>query len=124
VSENVRGRGEVGREDRFGDNQLAVRGIHLTGLFLLSGHLTKDNVEPLLGEARGKSKRQLEELLARCFPRPDVAPTLSPLASAPVTRPGTGGAAPREKLEQAWNLLRHAIPRVISPRSSSGPSTS
>ena len=36
-------------------DDLASGAIHLTGLFLLSGHLTEDNVEQLLAEARGKS---------------------------------------------------------------------
>ncbi len=58
-------------------DDLASGAIHLTGLFLLSGHLTEDNVERMLGEARGKSKRQIEELIARWFPRPDVATTIT-----------------------------------------------
>ncbi len=58
-------------------DELASGAIHLTGLFLLSGHLTEDNVEQVLAEARGKSKRQIEELIARWYPRPDVAPTIT-----------------------------------------------
>ncbi len=46
--------------------------IHLTGLCLLAPVLTPDNAEELLEKARGKSKRQIEELLARQFPQPDV----------------------------------------------------
>jgi 5-methylcytosine-specific restriction endonuclease McrA len=128
-------------------DELGSGAIHLTGLFLLSGHLTEDNVEGLLGEARGKSKRQIEELLARHFPRPDVEPSLSPVSpvapkparTPPSTCPGTGNSEPRpaptaarsrveplsgtswrveftasapfrEKLEQARNLLSHAVP--------------
>ncbi len=41
--------------------------IHLTGLFLLSGRLTSENADALLAEARGKSRRDLECLLARWF---------------------------------------------------------
>lgn len=59
-------------------DELASGEIHLTGLYMLSGYLTRDNVAQLLGEARGKSKRQLEELIARRFPRPDVPATLTP----------------------------------------------
>ena len=58
-------------------DELASGAIHLTGLFLLSGHLTEDNAEQVLVEARGKSKRQIEELIARWYPRPDVAPTIT-----------------------------------------------
>ncbi|MBE7482829.1 MAG: HNH endonuclease [Polyangiaceae bacterium] len=80
-------------------DDLASGELHLTGLFLLSGHLTDDNAEQLLAEARGKSKRQLEELLARWFPRPDVPPTITPVTPEPVqgqlsTWSGAGTPAP------------------------------
>ncbi|HKY36904.1 MAG TPA: hypothetical protein VJN18_13245, partial [Polyangiaceae bacterium] len=60
--------------------ELRAGTIHLTGLFLLSTHLTEDNAATLLGEARGKSRRQIEELIARWFPRPDVPPSLEPVS--------------------------------------------
>ncbi|MBE7483275.1 MAG: IS4 family transposase [Polyangiaceae bacterium] len=80
-------------------DDLASGELHLTGLFLLSGHLTDDNAEQLLAEARGKSKRQLEELLARWFPRPAVPPTITPVTPEPVqgqlsTWSGAGTPAP------------------------------
>ena len=59
--------------------ELRSGAIHLTGLFLLSTHLTEQNAEALLSEARGKSRRQLEKLLARWFPRPDVESRIEPL---------------------------------------------
>jgi hypothetical protein len=55
--------------------------IHLTGLFLLSAHLTDDNAAMLLAEARGRTRREIEASLARWFPRPDVLPTITPLLS-------------------------------------------
>jgi len=80
-------------------DELASGEVHLTGLFLLSGYLTEDNVDELLGEARGKSKRQLEELIARWFPRPDVPPTITPMLPEPVqtdlsTMSGAGNSGP------------------------------
>src|SRR5688572_18372324 len=36
--------------------ELRAGAMHLTGLFLLSAHLTEDNAATLLGEARGKSR--------------------------------------------------------------------
>ncbi|GMV17852.1 MAG: hypothetical protein AMXMBFR56_60760 [Polyangiaceae bacterium] len=120
-------------------DELASGELHMTGLFSLSGHLTEDNAEQLLAEARGKSKRQLEELLARWFPRPDVPPTITPVTLEPAqwelsTWPGAGNPAPpplgrveplspesvrvdftaraafRDKLEQASALLSHTVP--------------
>ena len=59
--------------------------MHLTGLFLLSTYLTEDNADALLGEARGKSRRQIEKIIARWFPRPDVASRIEPAPVAAMT---------------------------------------
>jgi hypothetical protein len=116
--------------------ELRAGTIHLTGLFLLSTHLTEDNACALIAEARGKSRRQLEELIANWFPRPDVAPSLTLLATPDDTTcsgaSGAGIAEERarlepqspgrvrveftaraelyEKLQQARQLLSHALP--------------
>jgi hypothetical protein len=92
-------------------DELRAGKMHLTGLFLLAGHLTEANAAALLAEARGKSRRQIEELIARWFPRPDVPASIEPLpatalqlalgaASEPVGAPvaapcsGSGTGAP------------------------------
>jgi hypothetical protein len=46
--------------------------MHLTGLFLLAKYLREDNANALLAEARGKSRREIEKLIAGWFPRSDV----------------------------------------------------
>jgi len=46
--------------------------LNLTTVRLLSPHLTDENGAELLAEAAGKGKREVEELLARRFPKPDV----------------------------------------------------
>jgi hypothetical protein len=66
-------------------DELRSGAIHLTGLFLLSQHLTRENAEALLAEARHRSRRELERLIASWFPRPDVPERVVP---AP------GGCAP------------------------------
>jgi hypothetical protein len=125
-------------------DELASGEVHLTGLFLLSRHLTEGNVEQRLAEARGKSKRQIEELIARWSPQPNVPTTLTTTAPEPAqtelsTVSGAGSPVPpprpwmprarleplspesvrleltartafRDKLEQARNLLSHAVP--------------
>src|SRR6185503_9611991 len=45
--------------------------LHLTAVVLLAPHLTDDCAENLVGEASGKSKAEIEILLARRAPRPD-----------------------------------------------------
>jgi hypothetical protein len=62
--------------------ELRTGAIHLTGLFVISQHLTLENSEALLAEARGKSRRELKQLLARWFPRPDVEQRIEPLIDA------------------------------------------
>jgi hypothetical protein len=116
----------------------------------LASKLTPDNHVELLAAASRKSRRQIEELVAQRFPRPDVAPLIrklptpvtpvlnvvgSPPASvngpvwtpapppdarhrAPVTPLAhdryqirfTASAATRDKLKEAQDLLRHAVP--------------
>src|SRR5712692_3215698 len=45
---------------------------HLTGLRLLVPHLTPGNNRELLAQAAGKTKREIEELVARLAPQPPV----------------------------------------------------
>jgi hypothetical protein len=74
---------------------LEAGAIHLTGLWLLAPHLTDENASALLSEARGKSRRQIEALLARRFPKPDVLPSITPLGGRTLLEQGdTGPGAP------------------------------
>ena len=61
--------------------------MHLTGLFLLSTYLTEGNADALLAEARGKSRRQIEKVIARWFPRPDVESRIEPAHVAATADP-------------------------------------
>ncbi len=78
--------------------ELESGAIHLTGLFVLSQHLTDENADTILGEARGKSRREIEKILASRFPRKDVPdqihaePERLPLGE--VTCAGTGTNEP------------------------------
>jgi hypothetical protein len=128
-----------------GDGRLSLATVRV-----LAPRLISDNHRELLAAASGKSKRKVEELVARLFPQPDVAATVrklpapkpmpSPIASpdagetavppqtlAPPLRTEsrpvvsalardryqirfTASARTCEKLRQAQDLLRHAIP--------------
>src|SRR5216683_2685742 len=48
--------------------------VHLGGLRLLAPHLTAENHREVLAQAAGKTKREIEELVARLAPQPAVAP--------------------------------------------------
>jgi hypothetical protein len=123
--------------------------LSLATVRLLAPHLTAENHQELLAAARGKTKRAVEEMLVRYFPKAEIpfsvrrlptpkglaecselaiaaavaSPSLAsaPLAPArrPVVRPlaperyeirFTANAETREKLREAQDLLRHAIP--------------
>ena len=60
---------------------------------LLSRHLTPENHEALLEDARWKGRRDVEALLARRFPKPDVTASVRKL---PAPKPLAGVAAMAE----------------------------
>ena len=63
--------------------------IHLSALVLLRDHLTEATVDELVAAASGLSTREVEALLARLFPQPDVPASIRKL---PGTR-GVGNAS-------------------------------
>ena len=77
-------------------------------LFLLSNRLTADNVDALLAETRGKTRREIERVLARWFPKSDVLPMVVPLRAEPGVLAGTGGAIARPETGD-WL----AVPEVL-----------
>ncbi len=46
--------------------------LHLSGVVQLAPHLTTENVDKLLAAAAGRTKAQIERLIAERFPRPDM----------------------------------------------------
>src|SRR5437867_10233610 len=61
---------------------LAEGTLNLTAVGLLGRHLTRDNYRAVLAEAKGRSKSEVEELLARLHPQPDVPSSIRKLPSA------------------------------------------
>jgi hypothetical protein len=106
--------------------------LHLTAVVRLAPHLTTENVEAVIAEASGKSRAEIEILLARLAPRPDRAERLervaeqgalvpeppghdsrakvAPLAPERFALQVTIGGATHEKLLRAQALLRHQVP--------------
>ncbi len=58
--------------------------LHVAGARLLVPHLTAENCLDLLAEAAGKSRRQIEELIAKLFPKPPVPASIRKLPERPV----------------------------------------
>jgi len=78
---------------------LAAGVVNLTAARLLAPHLTAANHREVLDSARGKKKREIEEIVAALSPRPDVAPSVRKLpglrleASPPTQAPVAADAA-------------------------------
>lgn len=115
---------------------LSEEQLNLTAVRLLAPHLTEKNHLALLAEAVHKSKTEVGEVLARWFPRPDVAASIRKLPvpkamDAPRTVDGnvaeTRGAAGGPALIEAGRIayfgpIRAAMSLDHSTRS--GTSTS
>jgi len=80
-------------------DMLAEGSVNLTAVRLLAPHLTPSNHREVLDSARGKRKPEVEEVVARLSPQPDVAasvrrlPTSRP-ASMPLAAPAPASAPP------------------------------
>jgi hypothetical protein len=85
--------------------------IHLSGLGLLAKHLTVDNAEEVLAAAAGKSKRNIEELVARIAPQPSVPPSIRRLPERPSPTPMIEEAPPSLPLAIAAEPM--PLPRPI-----------
>jgi hypothetical protein len=94
---------------------LSTGAVHLSALELLREHLTDENHAELLDAASRKSKREVEALLARRFPRPDIpsrirATRVEPLSERRFHVELTAGAMLVDKLELCRDLMRHSNP--------------
>ena len=109
-------------------DKLSDGSLHLTAVSLLGPHLTPANYGELLDEARHKSKREVEQLIARLRPQPDVpaiirklpAPNLRsvPCSEVPCSEvPRSGGLVPDSKLQAAvGDTTPPAMGAPIAPR--------
>jgi hypothetical protein len=62
---------------------LSEGALNLSTLRLLAPHLTTENHRGLLGRASGRSKREVEALVARLAPQSDVLPSIRKLPTTP-----------------------------------------
>jgi hypothetical protein len=118
---------------------IATGRVHLSTLVLLRDHFSEDNVDDLLERVAGRRKREVEELVARLAPKPDVASSIRKLPErivlavqstqpaqpmeTPARKPQvqalsearyrvqlTASAQLRDKLEHARRLMSHRHP--------------
>ncbi len=92
------------------------RQLHLTAVCLLRDYLTAENHRELLTEASHKTKWQVQELLARRFPRPDVE---SRVRKLPALRPAAAPIVPIAAKVAASEAKVAASEATIPPRAPS-----
>src|SRR5256714_9212600 len=88
--------------------------VHLAGLRLLAPHLTTENQDEVLAEAAGKSKREIEELVARLAPKPPVPTIVRKL-------PERGNSVPDNSLPESPTLSFDSTVATALPESSAAP---
>ena len=75
-------------------NRLAAGSLSPSTVRLIAKHATSENAQALIEAATGKTKRQVELILARLFPQSEVPASIRPLGPAPSPFPPGLTAAP------------------------------
>lgn len=103
---------------------LAEGAVNLTTVRLLAPYLTPENHLEVLESARGKRRAQVEEIVARLWPMPDVPPSLRKLpplkpAVVPAALPGATGvpgvATPAVAASPSWGSRPPVVLAPLSP---------
>src|SRR5213593_2175018 len=101
---------------------LAEGSLNLTTVGLVGRHLTRDNYREVLAAAKARSKREVEELVARLHPQPDVPSSIRKLPEVKlVAAPGAllpaSAPTPAPSALPAPAVLPPAPPRpqVVTP---------
>jgi hypothetical protein len=97
---------------------LADGSVHLTTIRLLSPHLTLDNHRGLLSEATGRTRREVDKIVARLNPKQDVAATIRKLPSAERVEEST-----RDLFAAATSVAQTTDSNVTSTASPSAPAS-
>jgi len=95
---------------------LASGAMSLTSVRLLRRHLTPENHQAILARACGRSRREIEALVAELAPRPDVPSSVRKLPTAtPVPPVMPAATSPATRVEAATLESPEPAPRVSSP---------
>jgi hypothetical protein len=102
-------------------DRLAEGAVSLTAVRLLAPHLTADNHAEVLESARGMSRSEVEKIVARLAPMPDVATTVRKLPAPRSAKPPaaesspTAATSPTAPVAVAQDLLSIAPVTGASP---------
>ena len=96
---------------------VAAQRLRISGIVILSHYLTPENAEQLLNEAEGRTDKEIEQLLASRFPRPELPEVVQPLTGSSVqlsVRKVEDGLTP--PVETSQTAGRPPEPSVPGPR--------
>jgi hypothetical protein len=97
-------------------DRLAEGAVSLTTVRFLAPHLTADNHPELLAAASGKSKREVEELVAGRFPRPDVPSSIRKVPPArPILVPSPAAASAPPVAPPPSGPAKAPVPALAGP---------
>jgi hypothetical protein len=94
--------------------------LHLAAVTLLAPHLTRDNHRDLLAAAVGRSKREVEHLVATRFPAPDVPALVRKL---PSPAPASASPPPTASTLPLWPATPGAPAPTATPAAAASPPT-
>jgi HNH endonuclease len=97
---------------------LADGSVHLSAVRLLAPHLTPDNHVDVLREAIHKSKREVEQIVARLHPQPDLVASVRKL---PVTRTTPAPVQPTTPESQPSAIAAASVVVPSAPRAEVAP---
>jgi hypothetical protein len=99
---------------------LASGSVSLSAIRLLARHLTAENHESVLANAMGKTRREIEALIAELAPRPDVPSTVRKVPCRTATPSLLGRPEPEPGLDSA-PLSRYPVGAAFGPGPAFGP---
>ena len=94
--------------------RLAEGSIHLSAVRLLEPHMTLENYLDVLDAARHKTKRAVEELVARLHPRPDASSSTRRLSAPTAPQPARELIAEAAAVESTASSMPELPPRARS----------
>ena len=96
---------------------LAAGRLHLSAVVLLAPYLTQENIDELLAAAAGKTKSEIEELLAQRFPRSETMALVQALPASPLAPAQVGAHEPMP----GASCPRQLAPGQVGPRAKLAP---
>lgn len=98
---------------------LASGDVHLTAVSRLAAHLTEDNADAILARAVGRSRREIDAIVAELAPKPDVPPSVRRIPAAP--RPDRRGELCLDRVAAVTEGTGAAVPTGAAPAETPSP---